>query len=424
MVFEEIKILPQSIGAYRHLDKAGVKRAILAATHLKGKRVFHINSTEKGGGVAEMLKGQVALERSLKIDSRWLVIRPKEEFFQITKKIHNLLQGKAGFLSGKEQRAYLVESYRIAKSIVPFLKKNSPDLIVIHDPQPLVVGCEIPSEVPRIFRLHIDTSTPSANTIEFLRPFLERYNALIVSGDEYSPSWFSKKKIHVIMPSIDPFSEKNRRISVEEAREILMQFNIHPDRPIIAQVSRFDPWKDPMGVIDAYYRAKNKIPDLQLLLVGIFQAYDDPEALQYFETVKRHAKGDPDIHLFSDPRRFVEIGNDMFVNAVQRASDVILQKSTREGFGLTVTEAMWKGKAVIGGDASGIRFQIKNGKDGFIVSDAKKASRLIIKLIKNPGLAAKIGKAAQKKVVKKFLRPRYIKENLDAYNAVLKQNKK
>ena len=226
------------------------------------------------------------------------------------------------------------------------------------------------------------------------------------------------------MPSIDPFSEKNRRISVEEAREILMQFNIHPDRPIIAQVSRFDPWKDPMGVIDAYYRAKNKIPDLQLLLVGIFQAYDDPEALQYFETVKRHAKGDPDIHLFSDPRRFVEIGNDMFVNAVQRASDVILQKSTREGFGLTVTEAMWKGKAVIGGDASGIRFQIKNGKDGFIVSDAKKASRLIIKLIKNPGLAAKIGKAAQKKVVKKFLRPRYIKENLDAYNAVLKQNKK
>lgn len=420
MTFEEIKITPRLIKAYREFDKAGVRRVVLAAKKLRGRKIFHINSTEKGGGVAEMLKSQISLEKGLKINSRWIVIRPQKDFFQITKKIHNLLQGKNGFLNTKEQNKYLAESYRIARSLIPFVKKERPDLIVIHDLQPLAVGCEFPPQIPKIFRLHIDTSEPSASTIEFIRPFVEKYSKLVVSGPEYRPSWYSKKQTAVIMPSIDPLTEKNRIMPLENAREILMQFNVHTDRPIIAQVSRFDPWKDPLGVIDAYYRAKNEFPELQLLLVGIFQAYDDPEAIEYFERVKKHDKGDPDIHLFSDPRGFTEIGNDTFVNAVQTASDIVLQKSTREGFGLTVTEAMWKSRAVIGGNAIGIKMQIKNGKDGFIVSTAKEASRVIIKLLKNPKLAAKIGREAHKKVGKHFLISRYIKENLEVYKEILK----
>ncbi|MFC1595253.1 glycosyltransferase, partial [Patescibacteria group bacterium] len=382
--------------------------------------IFHINSTSKGGGVAEMLKSQIALEKDLGLDSRWLVIKPRIEFFLITKKIHDFLQGEKGSLTEEEKNLYLTESEKIDIDLAKFFKKNKPDLIIIHDPQPMLSGCNRLAEYETILRLHVDLSKPNVSAFNFLKACAIKYDMLIVSRNDYRPKWFSKEKTAIIMPAIDPLSLKNKSLSLSTAREILLFHGVNPKRPTISQISRFDPWKDPIGVVKAYYEARNEIPDLQLILVGFTQAADDLTAVETLTKVERYAKGDPLIFIFASEKNLRDVNNDIFVNATQIASDVVLQKSKREGFGLTVTEAMWKGKPVIGGDASGIKLQIKHGENGFLVSNHKDAAKYIVKLIKDNKLKAKIGKKAKKTVLQKFLLPRYIKENLEVYKKAMK----
>jgi trehalose synthase len=414
--FEEILIPALSFLPYAQFGAKDFQGVSTLAKKLKGRRILHINSTEKGGGVAEMLTSQIGLERGLGMDSRWIVLRPSsQEFFHVTKKMHDLLQGKETGITPQEMRVYLQESQRMADEIDKFLQHHLPDLLMIHDPQPLAMGTWFPRDIRKVLRLHIDLSCPNPDAVATLRPYIEQYDTMIVSRKDYGFPWFKDRMTSVIMPAIDPLVEKNRTMSKQEAQEILMHYNIHPDRPIVSQVSRFDLWKDPIGVIDAYDHAKYALPDLQLLLVGLSQAQDDLTAQEVFDLVKRRAGRDPSIFLFIDPNHLRDVSNDTFVNAVQTASDVVLQKSIREGFGLTVTEALWKRKPVIGGKASGIALQIQDGKSGYLVSNAKETARRIVQVIKDRRRSTRLGCEGHNTVKKKFLIPRYLREHLEVY---------
>lgn len=293
---------------------------------------------------------------------------------------------------------------------------------MVHDPQPLgLIRYISPSCVP-ILRLHIDLLTPDPRAMEFAAPYVLSYGRVIISNGAYRMAiapWIHGVTFHVIAPAIDPLSEKNRPMKLETAVQILEQCNINCAKPIVAQVSRFDSWKDPLGVIEGYYHAKNDIPDLQLVLEGVLLAKDDPEAMEVFKKVKRHAHGDPDIHLLSDSTQLNGVPMDLFVSALYSVSTVVVQKSIREGFGLTVTEAMWKGKPVVAGITTGTKMQIKNGKNGILISTPRELARSIVELIQNQPLRERIAGAAQKSVRKNFLISRYIYEHLKVYHAAL-----
>src|SRR3989338_3087071 len=388
---------------------------------LKGKKIMHVNATHKGGGVAELLATQISLERSMGIDRRWFVMDAPDTFFRVTKKIHNMTQGLPGRLTMKEALTYLDTNQELSLPFLQILNTVKPDLVVIHDPQPMPLVKYVPAGIKTILRLHIDFSEPNPRITKFLTPFLSNYSRIIISSKNYIPELPKnvQKRTTVIMPGIDPLSEKNRPMAREKARIITKQLGIDPDRPIVLQVSRFDPWKDPLGVIEAYSMAKLEIQNLQLVLAGIIQAKDDPGARLILEKVKKRAGTDPDIFLFWDQSQINSNSVDCFVSAILTASTVVIQKSIKEGFGLTITEAMWKGKPVIGGNASGVRLQIINNRNGMIVSNTLMAAKAIIKLVRNPKLRNKLGKAARLSVQKRFLQPKYLLENLKVYKQVL-----
>ncbi len=392
-----------------------------SAKSLKGKSILHINSTALGGGVAELLKSQVPLEENLGIKSQWFTINPPAFFFKITKKMHNLLQGRQGTpISAKEKSTYINVIKKMQPDFEKLINSFRPDLVIIHDPQPLpLIEILETKKMPAVLRIHIELSAPNPTLMEFLRPLIKKFNLVIFTSKAYKPLWLERKKACFAMPAIDPFSAKNKKMPLPEAESILALYNINIDRPIVAQISRFDSWKDPLGVIGAYYIAKKQIPDLQLVLAGIMEAADDPEAKELFKKVQKHAKGDPDIFLFSNKADLMGIPNAVFINALQTASGVILQKSIREGFGLTVTEAMWKGKAVIGGKTEGIIKQIKNNKNGFLVSSPEEAAKRVVQLLKNPALAKRVGKAARKSVQKNFLMSRLVLDHLRIYKKLV-----
>lgn len=410
------------IRKYKNFNEKIFQKILNLSKKIQNKTIIHINAAQKGGGVAELLKSQLLWERHLGLQSYWLTIKAPEEFFEITKKIHNLLQGQKGIISEKEKNLYLTINHKLEKSLIRFLKQfNSSSLIIIiHDPQPLPIIFSIPNNIPVILRMHIDLSSPNHYILKFLNPYIKKYSLIILSSPNYSralPS-IKKSKIKIVMPAIDPLSEKNQTMDLYSAKQILEEFGINPKKPIITQVSRFDPWKDPIGVIKAYLLAKNEIPDLQLVLVGFFFAKDDPEAKKIFKKVSKITAGDPNIFLFSDPKILKNISNDLFINALYTASDVIIQKSIREGFGLTITEAMWKEKPLIAGKTSGSLLQIKNNKNGIIVSTLEETKKAIVYLIKNKNLQKKLGKAAKQSVKKHFLFPRFILENLKIYESL------
>lgn len=385
------------------------------AKNLKGLKVTMINSTPKGGGVAEILKSLIPLMKGMGLDAYWHVIPPGQKFFGLTKEIHNALQGKECLLSFQGRRLFHYHMERAAKLILDMKS----DIWVIHDPQPVGVIHYIPNFHPAISHIHIDTSQPNKEAWNFLETFLLKYDKIIFSTKEFAAKTIPKGRVIIFPPAIDPLNDKNKPLQLETAKKILENFGIDPKKPLITQVSRFDPWKDPLGVIKVYYMAKKEIPGLQLALVGLFLALDDPEAMKVFKEAKKWAEGDPNIFLFSDPQELGSLEVDIFVNAFQTGSDVILQKSIREGFGLTVTEAMWKGKPVIGGKVGGIRVQIKNGKNGFLVSSPEEAARRIAQLIKNPELAARIGSAARENVRERFLIPRLLRDYLKLFHELI-----
>ncbi len=384
------------------------------AKDFKGLKVKMVNSTPRGGGVAEVLKSLVPLMKGVGLRTEWYTISPGENFFKITKEIHNALQGKEYPFPLRHQVKYLQHVERIA-----FLMRDmKADIWVIHDPQPAGVILYLPHFHPSICRLHIDLTSPNPEAWNFFAGTFRMYDKIVLTSREFVQKEIKEKTV-TFPPAIDPLMDKNKLLELKKAKMILESFGIDTEKPLISQISRFDPWKDPLGVIEAFKLAKKKIPNLQLALVGLFLARDDPEAMKIFKEVEREARGMPDIFLFSNPDRIGSLKVDTFVNAFQVVSGVILQKSIREGFGMTVAEAMWKGKAVIGGKVGGIKLQIEDGKNGFWVSTPKEAAKRIIQLIKNPELREKLGTVAKETVREKFLMPRLLRDYLKLFKELL-----
>ena len=409
----------QSFQPYRQFNRQIFQRCARLAKQLKQARIIHINSAAQGGGVAELLKTQVPLEKNLGVNSSWLALQLPKQFFFITKKIHNLLQGQKGFLSEPEKDYYIKQLAKPGQELAKIISSSSgPTVVVLHDPQTLPLIEYLPASASSIVRLHIDTSSANKSAFQFIKPFLEKADKVIVSHRLYAPAWLDKKKVSISYPAISPFTQKNLPINQKQILKLFKRFGIDAARPVMVQVSRFDPWKDPEGVIQSYYLAKKVIPKLQLVLEGVMEAKDDPQAESIFNELKMEYKNDPDIFLHGQ-KTLTDRAYQAWINALQSHSDVVLQKSLREGFGLTVTEALWKSKAVIGGNALGIKVQIKNGRNGFIVKSPAECAKRIIQIIKNPGLAKALGREGRNNVRKNFLFNRLILDFLNFYSDAL-----
>ncbi|MGA3289434.1 MAG: glycosyltransferase [Candidatus Bathyarchaeia archaeon] len=364
------------------------------AEPLKGKSVTHVNSTAFGGGVAELLENLVPIMKDVGLDVHWEVIKGSVDFFNVTKKIHNALQGMSLDLSAEDVRTYLEYNRMNSESTI-----LNTDFVVIHDNQPAAMIQFLPAKNDKwIWRCHIDLSTPNLAVWNFLEPYISQYDAAIFTSEKYVMPSLKVPKIFVRPPSIDPLSDKNKEITADEISEVLKKYGINPEKPIITQVGRFDPWKDPVGMIDVYRLVKKEIPQVQLLLIAGMAA-DDPEGWTYFEKTARHAGDDSDIHLLTDFKGV----KDLEVNAFQRASQVILQMSTREGFGLSVTEALWKGIPVIGRNVGGIPLQIINESNGFLVNTVSEAAEKVQHLLNHKEEAKQMGMNGKEHVKSNFL---------------------
>ena len=367
---------------------------------LSGKRFLHVNSTRAGGGVAEILQRMLPILKELGLDARWEVIGGDERFFDITKKFHNALQGQIEKIT-PEMQQYHHEVNRVNAGTLDL----DADAVLIHDPQPLPL-IEYRKTGKWIWRCHIDMSNPFPEVWDYLKKYCEKYDAAIFSVAKFARAMPIDE--FVITPSIDPISDKNRDLTAEEIRETVERLQIPTDRPIILQVSRFDTFKDPIGVIKAYRMAK-KYNDCILILAGS-PATDDPEGETVLREVQEYAAGDPDIRILLLPPF-----SDKDINALQRVAAVVLQKSLKEGFGLTVSETMWKGKPVIGGATGGIPLQITHGVNGFLVHSEEGAAFRMRQLLNNPEMAKRMGKNAREYVRKNFLITRQIRDYLSVW---------
>ncbi len=370
---------------------------------LNGLKVVHVNSTRQGGGVAEILEWMVPLMQELGLNASWEVIEGTDDFFTTTKSFHNALQGKSLRIPDRLLRAYEEVNTNNAERLRPILEEA--DVVFVHDPQPAPLLGLCPGRRGKwIWRCHIDLSHPYRPVWRYLRRFVTGFDASIFSLDAFVQAL--PHPVFLIPPSIDPLSEKNVPLPPEEVRGVLQEFNIDPDRPTIIQVSRFDRFKDPLGVIQAYLLAQQFSPNLQLVLAG-GGAVDDPEGVVVLEEVREAARGNPDIHVLSSGHY-----GDRTINALQTGADIVLQKSLREGFGLTVTEAMWKGKPVIGGNTGGIRLQLINHSTGFLVDTPEGAAMRIRYLLFDRPRMAQIGHNARELVRQNFLITRHLREYL------------
>ncbi|MCJ7666404.1 MAG: glycosyltransferase [Actinobacteria bacterium] len=380
------------------IGKKNINQIKSLALLLKGKKIVMVNSTKDGGGVAEILQRLVPLLNELDIDCRWEVMEGDRNFFGITKNIHNSLQGEKISFNNEDFSQYLEINKRNAKN----LDLGNADIVVIHDPQPLPLRNYYSGNKTKwVWRCHIDMSKPDLALWKFLQKYVMEYDCSI-----FSISKFSKSLPHpqyLIAPSIDPLSDKNCELDENKIEEVLRSFNIKKDKPIILQVSRFDRFKDPIGVMRAFRLVRKEV-DCRLILAGGL-ASDDPEGKTVFEEVKKEAAGDPDIDIL-----LLESKSDIEINALQRIADVVIQKSIKEGFGLVVTEAMWKEKAVIGGNVGGITIQLYNHRTGFLVNSLEGAAYRIRYLLNRPDIANKIGKQARDFVTQNFLITRHLRD--------------
>ena len=375
--------------------------------NLRGKSVTHVNSTAFGGGVAEILYSLVPLMRDIGLDVQWEVIKGSLDFFVVTKKIHNALQGMNVCLTKEEEHTYLEHSRMNSE-----LSSLDTDFVMVHDAQPAALIQFYPNKNNKwIWRCHVDLSTPNLAVWEFLEPFIGHYDAAVFTAKQYVIPSLNVPILNIRPPSINPLSEKNRELTDSEVLEVLNRFNIKADQPIITQVSRFDPWKDPAGCIDVYRIIKKQIPNVQLLLIA-GMATDDPEGWLYLEKTARHAGEDPDIYFLTDLKGV----NDHEVNAFQRASQVVLQMSTREGFGLTVAEALWKSVPVVGRRVGGIPLQIIEGENGYLVDTVEQAAERTLSLLKNRDVAAKMGAIGKEHVRENFLLISQLRDYLRMFN--------
>jgi trehalose synthase len=398
---EKVPLLLPRVEDYEpHIGADAIERIREKADALRGCRIVNFNSTYYGGGVAEMLSSLTLLMASSGIQAEWRVIQGTPDFFSITKKMHNALQG--GEINLSEMKTSIFEQVIYENAV---RNRIDHDFVIVHDPQPLPLINHFKKKAPWIWRCHVDLSKPHAELWRYLRCFIDHYDAAIVSRKEYRQSLDAPQL--VFQPAINPFNSKNREMSDEEIDERFAHYKIPTDKPLVVQVSRFDPWKDPEGVIRAFDMARRKV-DATLVLLGNF-ATDDPEGAAIYDSLTK--RRDERILVLCD-------GDDTaLVNALQRRAAVVLQKSLREGFGLTVTEAMWKGTPVIGGDAGGIRDQIIDGENGFLVSDAEQAAERIVQLLRDEKLRRTIGERGRETVRKRFLLTRYFEQYLDLFGA-------
>ena len=398
------------LAAYEGIAASSVIRELrILGSKLKGIRVVHVNSTREGGGVAEILTWMIPLMCNLGIEASWEVIEGTSEFFSVTKSIHNGLQGFAVTLSRKDVETHLAVNEANLARLRPCLEEA--DVVVIHDPQPAPLLGLCPDRKGKwVWRAHIDISHPSLSVWRALKPQVKDYDASI-----FSMSIFAQPLSHpqfIVAPSIDPLSEKNIDLSQTEVNAVRADFGLDPGRPLLVQVSRFDRFKDPLGVIEAYRMVRKVLP-VQLVLAG-GGATDDPEGKAVLDEVMEAAKGDRDIHVLLLPPDAHRT-----INALQRMADIIIQKSTREGFGLTVTEGLWKGKPVIGGDVGGIRKQVFNYHTGFLVNTPEGAAHRIRFLLHHRSLIEEIGGKGREFVRENFLLTRQLREYLTLFHWLL-----
>ncbi len=380
---------------------------------LVGLKVVHVNSTKLGGGVAEILDKMVILMRELGIDTSWEVISGEAEFYTCTKNFHNAIQGNRVNVSDSQLEVYERTNAETAERLRDKLQEA--DIVFIHDPQPAAMIKYIENRRAKwIWRCHIDASKPFRPVWKHLKNIISAYDASVFSLASFAQRM--PHPVYLIAPSIDPLHRKNMNLNQTDIDEVYSRFDIDPERPIMLQVSRYDRFKDPVGVILAYRLAKKMLPHIQLVLAG-GGASDDPEGEIILNEVRMAAGDDPDIKILLLPG-----DAHLTINALQRAADIVLQKSIREGFGLTVAEAMWKNKPVIGGDTGGIRIQVVNHHTGFLVNTPEGAALRIRYLLSNPDILSNIGRTAKEFVRENFLNTRHLREYFTLFYAVLHNN--
>ncbi len=408
-MLQEVALGHKTLTDYTHIvGKDLTERIRELAEPLKGKRVLHVSATAFGGGVSEILYTMVPLMRDVGLDAHWHVIFGKEEFFNATKLLHNSLQGAEETLTDEQWEIFDEINAINAEGL-----QGEWDVIIVHDPQPIGLRRGAREKGGKwIWRCHIDLSTPNPAPIARLLPMIEEYDASVWHMDQYVPNDMGRHReaVNIIPPAIDPLSPKNMAFSPEDAAFVCRQFGIDVDRPLITQVSRFDPWKDPIGVIDAYRQVTEQVPEAQLAMVGSM-ATDDPEGMEYFQKTFEYAGGDEDIKILSNLNNVGAIE----VNAFQSQSDICLQKSIREGFGLTVTEALWKGRPTVAGNVGGIPLQIEDGVSGYLVNSPEECAERCLEVLRDPELGKKLGREGKEHARREFLTPRLLRDWLQLF---------
>jgi trehalose synthase len=398
----------KSLRDYASLATRGLMDDIGAlAEPLKGKRVLHLSATAFGGGVAEINYTLVPLMQDAGLDVEWRIIRGAEDFFNVTKTIHNALQGDEHGLTPAHHEIFGRYQELNAREL-----DDDYDFVIVHDPQPLGLIDHFPASKARwIWRGHIDFSAPNPEVLQFLLPSIARYDATVFHLPEYAPRVHGMPAAYIWPPAIDPLAPKNMALSPEDAAYIVDQFGIDVERPLLTQVSRFDPWKDPLGVIDAYRAVKAEVPEVQLALVGSM-AHDDPEGWHYYNRTVEYAGGDPDVYILSNLNNVGSVE----VNAFQVHSRVVLQKSIREGFGLTVSEALWKARPTVAGRVGGIVVQITDGETGRLVDSPEECADACVEVLRDPETARLRALRGKEHVRTHFLTPRLLRDWLTLFN--------
>jgi trehalose synthase len=373
------------------------------AEPLRGRRMLHLSATAFGGGVAEIQYTLVPLLNDVGIETEWRVIHGRDEFFDVTKTIHNALQGNPTGLTADQERVFAEYTHLNAEALTD---ADEWDMIVVHDPQPVGIRPLVQTSRPRwVWRCHIDLSEPNQDVLAFLLPSIECYDAAIFHMHQYVPRNPTLEHAVIWPPAIDPLAPKNMALAPEDAGYIVDQFGIDANRPMMLQVSRFDPWKDPAGVIEAYRVVKERHPGMQLALVGSM-AHDDPEGWEFYNQTVACADEDPDIHILSNLNNVGAVE----VNAFQVHASMCIQKSIREGFGLTVSEALWKARPVIGGNVGGITTQIEDRVTGHLVGSAQECAERALEILADPGEARAMARRGKEHVRRCFLTPRLLRD--------------
>jgi trehalose synthase len=405
---QTVNVGHKPLGDYVTIANRGLMDQLRSlAEPLAGKRVLHLSATAFGGGVAEILYALVPLMRDAGLEAEWRVIHGENEFFDVTKTIHNALQGSPQGLDEKQREIFRKYNLLNAEAL-----EDQFDFVIVHDAQPAgIVEHARALGDHWIWRCHIDLSEPNAEVLEFLLPWIAAHDAAVFHRRAYVPRAESLPPAYIWPPAIDPLNPKNMALSPEDAAYIVDQFGIDVERPLVSQISRFDPWKDPVGVIGAWRLMRNRHPRAQLALVGSM-AHDDPEGWEYYNQTVEAAEGDPDIFILSNLNNVGSVE----VNAFQVHSSVCVQKSIREGFGLTVTEALWKAKPVVAGRVGGIVDQIEDGETGFLVDSVEGCAEACALVLDDPAHARVMALRGKEYVRGHFLMPRLLRDWLALFN--------